>query len=65
MARGGKVLIDVCDALGNTVAIVINDVLDAGKYEAPFQTHTLPSGMYYCRIHTGAVVLTTRFVVMR
>ncbi len=65
VARGGRVLIDVCDAVGNVVAVVVDDVVDAGDYEAPFQTHTLPSGVYYFRIHTGAVVRTKSLVVMK
>ncbi|MDZ4744778.1 MAG: T9SS type A sorting domain-containing protein [bacterium] len=65
VARGGRVLIDVCDALGNVEAVVVDDVIDAGDYEAPLQTLTLLPGVYFVRVRSQGTLVAQSFVVTR
>jgi glycosidase len=52
----GPVSLKVYDVTGSEVAVLINDDLDAGVYEAPFHTNLLPgglaSGIYLYRLET-------------
>lgn len=61
----GAVLLDVFDALNNSVAVLVNERMQSGSYIVTFATHELPSGVYYYRIQTANVVETKRLVVMR
>ncbi len=65
VARGGRVRVDVIDAVGNVVAVVVDDVVDTGEYEAPFQTHTLTPGVYVVRVRSGSNVDSKTLIVLR
>lgn len=64
MVRGGRVLIEVYDAVNNRIAVVEDKEQQPGTYTAPFQTLDLPSGVYFYRLHSDVVVATKHFVVM-
>lgn len=64
MVRGGRVLIEVYDAVNNLIAVVEDKQQQPGTYTAPFQTLNLPSGVYFYRLQSNDVVATRHFVVM-
>lgn len=43
----------VFDALGNRVALVVGEYLDAGEYEVEWDVRSLPAGMYTYRLQSG------------
>ncbi len=45
--------IKVYDVLGREVAVIVNEQLHAGQYEADFDASPLSSGIYYYRISAG------------
>jgi len=65
VARGGRVLIEVYDAVNNRVAVVEDQVQQPGTYTAPLQTLNLSNGVYYYRLLNGNTVETRSLVVLR
>ena len=48
------VKLTVYDALGKTVAVLVNQELDAGSYETGFSASELSSGVYFYQIEAGS-----------
>ena len=44
----------VFDITGREVAVLVNDVKEAGEYSIEFNAASLPSGMYFYRIDAGS-----------
>jgi len=60
-----NVLISIYDMMGRCVETVHNGDLDAGTYELPWTSKSLPSGSYSIRIRTGQENLSKRVVVIK
>lgn len=53
LIKSGNVKITVYDVLGREIKILINEVLNPGKYSIDFNAGNLASGIYYYRITTN------------
>jgi hypothetical protein len=51
--------------LGQPVATLVNERLEAGSYKVPFDATGLPSGVYVYRLASGTFVSTKRMVLMK
>ena len=51
-----KVNLTVFSALGMAHAVLVDKVLEAGKYQTTFSSHDLPSGIYIYKLEFGGVV---------
>ncbi len=65
MAEAGPVRLDVLDLLGRTVAVLVDDVRNAGTHAATFDARHLPSGLYLYRLQAGSTVLARRMVLAK
>jgi photosystem II stability/assembly factor-like uncharacterized protein len=60
--QSGYVSLKVFDLLGREVAAVVNEELDPGNYERPFDGMNLPSGVYLVRLQSGGRIATGKIV---
>lgn len=59
------VMLEVYNTLGQRVAMLVNEELDAGYYEVVFDAAHLASGVYLYRIQAGDYVRTMKLVLMK
>ncbi len=57
--------IKVYDVLGREVAVIANEQLHAGQYEADFDASSLSSGIYYYRISAGDYSEVKKMVLVK
>jgi hypothetical protein len=62
--KTSTVTIKVYDAIGNLVAIPVNENKPAGIYKVEFDATGLPSGTYFCKLRAGRFVETRKIVLM-
>jgi hypothetical protein len=55
----------IYDALGRTVATLVNKVSDPGKYEIKFDAANLPSGFYLGKLNFGELFEVKRMVLLK
>jgi hypothetical protein len=55
----------VHDVLGNEVATLISEQMEAGTYTKQFDANNLTSGVYFYRLHTGNFVETKKLILMK
>jgi len=65
LVRAGECVIDIRNVQGETVATLVNERLGAGPYNLRWNTAGIPDGIYFCRLHCGDVIQTTKLVLMR
>lgn len=65
VAETGDVLIRIFDILGREVAVVVNELLPAGKHSIVWNASGHSSGVYFIRMQSGRFVGTTKVVLMR
>jgi hypothetical protein len=53
------------NTLGQQVAELVNEELEAGYHEVSFDAKNLPSGVYFYRIQAGTFVETKRLLLLR
>jgi hypothetical protein len=63
--KAGLVRIVVYDLLGKEVAVLANENLPTGRYEADFDATLLASGIYYYRITTNDFVSVRKMMVLK
>jgi hypothetical protein len=61
----GFVLLVVHDVLGNEVATLISEQMEAGTYTKQVDAKNLTSGVYFYRLHTGNFVETKKFNLLK
>lgn len=59
------VRITVYDAKGSEIVMLVNDTLQAGTYAVSFNTHSYPSGIYFCRISAGNFIYTMKMILLK
>ncbi len=59
------VSLKIYDALGREVAIVVNEVKEAGSYEVKFEASNLSSGIYFYQLQAGSFVELKKMVLMK
>jgi hypothetical protein len=59
------VSLKIYDALGNAVAILVNEEMTAGSYEVNFNAGNLASGIYFYTLTTGNRSITKKMILLR
>jgi hypothetical protein len=59
------VKLGVFDMLGRRVAVLVDEIMEAGVYSVRFDAANLASGFYLCRLTSGSISETRRMVLMR
>ena len=59
------VTLTVYNPLGQQVAMLVNEIQEAGYYDVKFNGEGLASGVYFYRLRVGQYVATDRFVLLR
>ena len=65
ITEAGLTSLKVFDALGNEVAILVNEVKPTGIYEIEFGGNDLTSGIYFYQLRAGAFIETKKMVLMK
>jgi PKD repeat protein len=65
MTGNNIVKMTVYDILGKETAVLVNQNLKAGKYEADWDATDLPSGIYFYRITAGEFTDTRKMVLVK
>jgi len=70
LAASGFVTLKVYDVLGNEVATLVNEFMQAGIYNQTFNVETghapsLPSGVYFYQLRAGNFVETKKMILLR
>ena len=61
----GNVRVAVYDVLGREVSVLVNERKDAGVHSIRFDGTGLSSGVYFCRLTAGGIVLTQKMVLSK
>jgi hypothetical protein len=59
------VSLKVYDMVGSEVATLLNEHKDAGTYTLSFDAAKLSSGLYFCRLKSGAFVSVKKMILMK
>jgi hypothetical protein len=59
------VTLRIFDVLGKEVATLVNDMRVAGTYTVQWDASKMPSGVYFCRLQTGAAVQTGKMLLAK
>jgi hypothetical protein len=65
LPASGNVTLKIYDILGNEVAELINDMLEAGKHQISFYGGNLSSGIYFYSLETGKQKLVKKMLLMK
>ena len=60
-----NVRITILNAIGEEVAVVLNEEREAGFHQVVFNAINLPSGVYFYQIQAGSVVETKKMILMK
>ena len=58
-------VLKIYDLLGREVAVLINEMKDAGTYTVDFDGSALASGVYIYRMTSGSFIQTRRMILLR
>jgi hypothetical protein len=58
-------MVKVFDLWGREVATLVNEVKDPGRHTVEFDGSQLSSGVYFCRLQTGAFTETKKLILLR
>lgn len=61
----GLATLKVYDIIGREVSTLVNEKLNAGKYEVHFDASHLSSGVYFYRLHSGGNTATKKFMLVK
>jgi len=61
----GLTTVKVVDVLGNEVAVLLNEVIQAGSYDLNFTANNLPSGVYFYTLQSGNFTITRKMVLLK
>jgi hypothetical protein len=65
VAKEGFVSVKVYDVLGKEVAMLVNDVKPAGSYSVTWNAAGLGSGMYFCKMQSGAFTAARKMILIK
>jgi hypothetical protein len=65
LAFDGPARLEIFDAVGTRVAVLIEEAMAAGSYEAVWDASNVASGVYYYRLTSGTWSATRRMVVVK
>jgi hypothetical protein len=58
-------ILKVYDVLGNEIAILVNEEMEAGYHSADFNASDLPSGVYFYQLRVGGFVETKKMILLK
>jgi len=64
LSKLGHVRLSIYDALGREVAVLVDEVKEAGEQSVPVNVARLRAGIYFTVLKTGSVVETKKMVVV-
>jgi hypothetical protein len=64
-AKGSNQSIKVFDILGNEVATLVDEYRGAGDYQINFDSHGLPSGIYFYQLQIGNFVQSKKMILLK
>ena len=59
------VKLKVCDVLGSEVAILVNERMEAGRYEVTLDASSLSSGVYIYHMRVNDFIDTKKMILMK
>jgi hypothetical protein len=65
LAKSGLVVLKVYDVLGRDIQTLVNERKAPGAYQVEWKTTSVPTGVYFYRITSGAFTQTRRMVVQK
>ena len=65
LATSTKVTLEVYNLLGQQVAMPVNRVQPAGKYQVEFNATGFPSGVYFYKLTAGSFVSARKMILTR
>ena len=63
--KSGQVKLSVYNLLGEEVALLVNDFLEAGFHEVSFNAANQPSGTYFYKIESGGMITVKKMVLVK
>ncbi|MCH8557420.1 MAG: S8 family peptidase [Balneolia bacterium] len=63
--EAGEVRLEVFNMLGQRVAVLVNELQQAGRFDVQFDASGFSSGMYLYRLQTGTMVQTRKMVLVK
>ena len=65
IVKNSLVKLQVYDITGKLISTLVNDRLQAGKYEFNMNASMLPSGVYFYKIEAGDFIQTRRMILLK
>jgi hypothetical protein len=65
LAAPGQVSLKIFNMIGQEVAVLVNDVQQAGSHQVRWDAGALPSGNYFYRLDAGGAVSTKRMTLVK
>ncbi|MDP4219407.1 MAG: hypothetical protein Q8896_03140, partial [Bacteroidota bacterium] len=65
LARSGEITLSIYSVLGQEVATIAQGWYGSGKHSILWDASMLPSGTYYCRLHSREGILTSALRILR
>lgn len=62
---GSHQTLKVFDVLGSEIATLVDEYLEAGRYEVVYDAVSLSSGIYYYMLHAGSYKVTKKMILIR
>jgi hypothetical protein len=63
--KEGFVTLKVYNAIGEEIAIVVNEVKQVGNYSVTFDASNLPSGIYVYQLKVNSFIETKKMILMK
>lgn len=60
-----NVLLKIYDVLGNEVGTLVDEKQFAGNYEIEFNASSLPSGIYFYKLHAGSFMQVRKMILLK
>jgi hypothetical protein len=60
-----KVKVEVFNILGQLIAVLVDEVRNAGYYKVTFGSSNMPSGVYFYRMSAGSFVQTKKMQLIK
>jgi hypothetical protein len=65
IAKKSKVTLTIWNMIGQKVATLVDEVVDAGTYEQTWNASSMPSGIYIARFQVGGEVFTRKMTLIK
>lgn len=65
IAKHSEVRINIYDAVGKEVSVLVNQEMNPGTYSADWNAENFPSGIYYCKMQADGFVQTKKMVLVK